>query len=66
MKFGICVGNLEEAAVVKQLGYDYFEFPFSKFADMSDEDFEAFNLWASTVVDRTRGSKWVQAQPAGS
>lgn len=42
MKFGICVGNLEEAAVVKQLGYDYFEFPFTKFADMSDEDFEAF------------------------
>ena len=29
-------------------------------------DFEAFNLWASTVVERIRGSKRVQARPAGS
>ena len=27
-------------------------------------DFGRFNLWRPTVVDRTRGSKWVQALPA--
>ena len=27
------------------------------------EDFGAFNLWAPTVVDRMRGSKWNRALP---
>ena len=30
------------------------------------EDFEAFNLWASTAVARTGGSKWPSALPTGS
>lgn len=42
MKFGICVGSIEEAALVKKLGYDYFEFGFAKLSSMTDEEFEAF------------------------
>ena len=41
MKFGICT-SLENASILKALGYDYFEFHFSKLSAMSQAEFEAF------------------------
>lgn len=41
MKLGVCC-SLKDAALVKQIGYDYFECTFCSVAEMSDEEFEAF------------------------
>ncbi|MGI5898509.1 MAG: sugar phosphate isomerase/epimerase family protein [Christensenellales bacterium] len=41
MKFGICCG-IESAALVKEMGYDYFECTFSGIGNMTDEEFEDF------------------------
>lgn len=41
MKFGICTA-LENASYLKEIGYDYFEFGFSKLCAMTDEEFAEF------------------------
>ena len=41
MKFGICT-SIDNAALVKQMGYDYFECTFSGVGKMPDDEFESF------------------------
>lgn len=42
MKFGNHIFDIQDAPLNKALGFDYFEFAFGQFTDMSDEEFESF------------------------
>ena len=43
MRFGACIDcNIERAKILKKVGYDYAELNVSKYAQMSDDDFEKF------------------------
>ena len=41
MKFGICTG-VENAALLKKIGYDYFEPGFANFGKMTDDEYKSF------------------------
>ncbi|MBE6757443.1 MAG: sugar phosphate isomerase/epimerase [Ruminococcaceae bacterium] len=42
MRFGVCTGDINRFAIIKEAGYDYIEFPLVELVKMSDEAYAAF------------------------